>query len=364
MEKKLFIKYIQNRCSDQELEQVISWFEKDAGSVSGRVFLSDLWNQMRDDDQEIDQDFSHLLNRIHHDLNMKNTEELLKRSRNNLPAFKRKKEKLASLMRFAAILFIPLFLGTVFFSGRNLFTSPSVSNVVSPAMMTRVYSPAGSISQVNLPDGTRVWLNYNTTLTYPGSFDDEAREITLTGEAYFEVVHDPSAPFIVKTGDMHVVAVGTSFNVMAYPEDQSVETTLVEGKVILKKKNKEGKFLPVMQMNPGEIATYDDKAGKLNCGFDNVNKYILWKEGKLLFENDPLDVVAKRLSRFYNVEIEIKDPKLAEFTYTATFMDETINQVMELLELATPIDYSIGSRTRHKDGSYTKRKVSIYYKGE
>lgn len=362
MDRELFIKYLQNRCSSKELERVIEWFNNEAGMISGRAFLYKFWEEMRDEEEDLDEGSSKLLHRIHYDINRKESEKLVSESNDNPVRYKKRRRIFQSLIRIAAVLFIPLFIATLYISKNQIsFEIPEAKEKES--VYTNVYSPVGSISQVDLPDGTKVWLNHNTTLIYPQTFSNNSRNVNLTGEAYFEVKHDPDNPFIVETGELDIVATGTEFNVMAFPEADRVEITLASGKVLLKKNRSGGSSKTVLEMIPNEHAVYDSKTNKLVYGYENIDKYILWKEGRIVFQNDPLDRVAESLSRFYNVEIVVEDSILSDYTYTATFVDETLPQVMELLELATPIEYSITSRKKKDDGTFTKRIITIRYKG-
>lgn len=363
MDRELFIKYLQNRCSPEELERVIEWFNNEAGMISGRAFLYKFWEEIRDEEKDLDESSSKLLHRIHYDINRKESEKLINESNDNPVGYRKRRRIFQSLIRIAAVLFIPLFIATLYISNNQIsFELPGAKE--KEPVYTSVYSPVGSISQVDLPDGTKAWLNHNTTLVYPQNFSNNSRYVSLTGEAYFKVKHDPDNPFVVQTDELNIVATGTEFNVMAFPESERVETTLASGKVLLQKKTPEGSSKTVLEMIPNEHAVYDATTNKLVYGYENIDKYILWKEGRIVFQNDPLDRVAERLSRFYNVDFIVEDSILGDYTYTATFVDETLPQVMELLEIATPIEYTITSRKKKDDGSFTKRKVIIKYRGK
>ena len=363
MHKDLFIRYIQNRCTEEELKEILNWFDEEAGTLSGRTFLKKFWEEMRYEEEEPDERSINLLHRIHHELNRKESEILLQKSGNKPLKYKKRKLFLHSLYKVAAILFLPLLLLTAYLSGVRTFKGDQEGEIQEVSYI-RMHSPVGSVSQIDLPDGTRVWLNQNTTLIYPNDFNKRYRQVILTGEAYFQVEQNKDLPFIVNTNELFIVATGTEFNVLALTESDKIETTLVNGKVELKKMSSDGRLQTVLEMQPGEQATYDIDANAIDYASVNTDKYVLWKEGRLVFENDPLDKVAERLGRFYNVDIIVIDRILSDFTYTATFMDETLPQVMELIKLATPVEYNITSRKRMDDGTYSKRKVYISYKGK
>jgi ferric-dicitrate binding protein FerR (iron transport regulator) len=207
-----------------------------------------------------------------------------------------------------------------------------------------------------LGDGTKVFLNHGSKLKYPYRFDGEFRKVFLTGEAYFEVAHNAKVPFIVGTNCIDVKATGTAFNVSAYPDDDAVETTLVEGKVILceRKSNSEIKAL-----TPGECLKFDVKKNSYSLETGNTLKYTAWKDGLLVFKNDNVEDIAKKMARWYNIDVEITNQKIREYPFTATFTDETLPQVLELLSLATPVSYQLTLSKKLPDGSFSKQKVVI-----
>lgn len=362
MNRDLFIKYIQNRCDEKELNEVIHWFQCDAGSLQGRSFLYKFWKEMKDNEEEMDEGAINLLHRIHYDINRKESEKLLQRSKDNAVSFKKRRLFIQRITRIAATLFIPLLMVSIYF----LTTTDKQDMLpaqVSEVTYTRVHSPVGSVSQIELPDGSSVWLNQNTTLIYPNSFSSNTRKVQLEGEAYFNVHHNPAVPFVVSTHELDVVAKGTAFNLMAFPEMDRIEATLAEGKVTLCKVDVNGRVKEVFDMQPGQLAVFNHAKNELSYKQVNIHKYTSWKEGLLVFEDDPLQLVAERLERFYNVEIQIDNSVISEYTYTATFENENLYQVMELMKLATPIEYSITPRKRLDNDSYSKRQVFISYSG-
>ena len=351
MDRELLKKYIRNECSPEELKEVLGWFEKSAATKEGKFALSELWRELPDKGNYAYEaetvDYERILDRIHHDVNLSQT-------------FSKKKGRgvrrsLQFLSRVAAVLFIPLLFLSIY------MTMFKVSVKRSEPLFTEIISPNGSRIHMSLPDGTKVWLNNGSRLKFPLKFSGKVRRVELTGEAFFEVARNKKIPFVVKAGALSVVATGTAFDVMAYPEDKKIETTLKEGEIVICKELPGGKTRRLMVMKPNEHAVYRKQEGKLYYNEENPDKYISWMEGRLIFRNDPLDVVVKRLSRWYNVDIVAKDPRLARFTYTATFVDETLPQVLELLRIATPIDYKMIPRKKLPDGSFSRGQVVIRY---
>jgi len=356
MDIKLLKKFADNKCTPAEVEKVFSWVSQKPDKSSGQALFKNYWDNIEPMEEEPRNTLEqHRLDRIHHIINLNQSERLAK----GTPRFfSVKKISLVQLLsRAAALLLIPvltLFVYTRFFQSGSLIARGDIP-------MNEIVSPAGSRIFLELSDGTKVWLNHGSTMVYPQEFTGKSRVVELTGEGYFEVAHNKAKPFIVEAGGMEVKAVGTNFNVKAYPGNQDFETTLESGKVFILKKNS-GKELAVCEMNPGQHFVFNNTTNKYSLKAEDLAKYVSWKEGTLIFIDDPLDKVAEQLSRWYNVEIKLEAPELNELTYTATFVDESLYQILEMLEIVTPISYTVSDREKMPDGTFTKRKISIYPK--
>ena len=207
-------------------------------------------------------------------------------------------------------------------------------------MYNTVETPLGMRSSLTLPDGTKVWLNAGSKISYPVLFSNQVREVSLSGEAYFEVKKDKSWPFVVSTKNMNVMVTGTTFNCNAYPENDQIQTVLVEGQVTLANQS----ATETQSMNPGELATFNNSNQQITKTKTDLQKYIAWKSGKLMFRDDKMNKVVEKLERWYNVEFEIEDQEIANYIYTATFIDESLDQVLKMLSLSAPIRYTISER--------------------
>jgi len=233
---------------------------------------------------------------------------------------------------------------------------------LSDSSKYEVVAPPNSRTQFELSDGTVVWLNQGSKLTYPHHFVGSTRSVQLDGEAYFEVATNKEIPFVVQAGNLAVKAVGTSFNVKSFREDLKFETSLESGKVIILNGSKDD-AKEVCEMIPGEHFVFDENTNKYSLHEEDLTAYVSWKEGKLVFRENPLDEVVERLSRWYNVKIQLEDPGLEYLTFTATFVDEPLEQVLEMMESIAPISYTIIARSKKSDGTFTEKKVLIHKKG-
>ncbi len=352
MDIELLKKYVRNECTPEELEEVLGWMEERSGTLEGKFLLSELWRDLEEKGYYLPEsevvDYERILDRIHHEMNL--TGAL------HTPVRRGWRRRMGVLMKVAAVLFVPLLLVTMYLYS-FIFGTLGERSVV----YTEVVAPYGSRLHLDLPDGSHVWLNNGSRLRFPLRFHGKIRRVELEGEAYFEVHHNTRQPFVVDAGGLEVVAVGTSFDVMAYPGEEDLEVTLKEGKVLINKRGEGRRTQNLLVMQPRQHAVYRRSQQKLYYVTEDPDKYISWTEGRLIFRNDPLDDVIRRLSRWYNVDIEVEDPRLHDFTYTATFVDESLVQVLDLLKIATPIDYTIIPRKKLPDGSFTRGKVIITY---
>ncbi|MBN2611558.1 MAG: DUF4974 domain-containing protein [Bacteroidales bacterium] len=298
-----------------------------------------------------------------------------------IPEFRSIKNIFYYWQRVAAVIILPVFVAGVLFF--YVFKQRLTSRIVQQ----EITASYGVRSKVNLPDGTDVWLNSGSRITFPSKFLDNKREVFLEGEALFNVADDKLRPFYVNLGEVSVKAIGTTFNVAAYQKDNTFETTLISGKVLMVKQSSSKSDVVLYKIEPRQHAVYNKQERKITVFEDALppvpssekleslkplppelsalkneisdNKYTSWIEGKLIFRNDPMDAVIKRLERWYNVDIQLKDTLLYDFRYTATFVDETLEQVLGLLKLSAPISYSITEREEKNDKSYSKKKVVI-----
>ncbi|MBZ4034167.1 FecR domain-containing protein [Flavobacterium sp. 17A] len=194
--------------------------------------------------------------------------------------------------------------------------------------------PVGGIYAVNLSDGTKVWLNSKSTLKYPVEFSGNKRNVTLEGEAYFEVSKDSHSPFTVKTKSGNVTVLGTHFNVSAYDEDHNFETTLAEGKVKVSGVNQS------VVLNPGQ------QARSKNAGLSVVDVdaavYTSWKDGKFYFENENLKNILTKMARWYNFNVKFEQKALEQIKFTGIVLkDEPIDQFLDVISKSSNIKYKI-----------------------
>ncbi|PTT00941.1 hypothetical protein DBR11_08625 [Pedobacter sp. HMWF019] len=205
-----------------------------------------------------------------------------------------------------------------------------------------IETPRGGQYQVNLPDGTKVWLNAGTVFRYPVCFGvAKERRVELTGEGYFEVAKDKRHPFIVHSPAQEVEVLGTHFNINAYIEEPAVKTTLVEGSVSVYTLNKKNVLNPVL-LKPGQQAVLDTHG--LVVHEADTEQEIAWKNGVFLFNDEPLELIMRRISRWYDVDIEYQGGDRKQLYGGGVSRYENVSKVLEKLELLGGIHFKIEGR--------------------
>ena len=252
----------------------------------------------------------------------------------------------------AAIILIPLLIVGII----STFKLGSLNRLLSEkATIVSIAAPSGARMSFQLPDGTEGVLNGNSSIEYPVPFTNH-RDVKLLGEAYFNVQKDENHPFTVRANLVEVQVLGTKFNVNAYPEEKATKVILEEGKVTCRFPEKQGE----VTLLPNDRIVITER-NMLKDQVDAAN-YTAWREGKLIFRSESMVDVAHRISRWYCVEVEIADQELKTYSFRATFIDDSLEEVLNLLKMTSPIDYKIIQRKKLPDGSFSKKRVELYRK--
>ena len=248
--------------------------------------------------------------------------------------------------RVAAILLIPIVLFSIYW-----FTNEKETATVA---MATIVSPMGARTSFVLPDGSTGWLNSGSELTYPVEFA-EAREVKLNGEAFFHVKHQHGDKFRVRTSGLTVEVLGTQFDVSAYSQEKNISVVLKEGSVQILDKQDQPSYL----MKPDERFQFDKQQNKALISAIDAGEFTSWTMGLLQFKGESLEEVMNKLSRWYNVDIEIRDDQLKSYNFRATFKDEQLGEILKMIALTTPMKYKIEERQQNQNGIYEKMKIVI-----
>ncbi|MEL7586450.1 MAG: FecR domain-containing protein [Prolixibacteraceae bacterium] len=232
--------------------------------------------------------------------------------------------------RIAAILIIPLLIFTVWKQVDE--EKPDVPVEIS---YQEISNPSGIRSSVVLPDGTKVWLNAESRIRYSIPFINKTREVELVGEAFLNVAKNPDSPFEVRVNQFTVRALGTQFNVKAFPGDGQVEVVLKEGSIQLDNNTESAQER--IHLKPNELWVYDKISRSAVLKKVDADEHIAWHRNRLVLNKTTMAELAVQLERWYGVQVEIKDQGLYKYRFTTVFDNEPLHRVIELLEMSSPI---------------------------
>jgi len=259
-------------------------------------------------------------------------------------------------------LFIIISLAAFFLLQKNESVN-TAKKTEPPLVKNEINTKYGSKTNMVLPDGTKVWLNAGSTMTYDRDYGVNVREVSLTGEAYFDVIKNPEKPFIIHTSKINIKVLGTAFNVRCYPDEKNTETSLVRGSLEVTMKDRQEKFI----LKPNEkliISNNDSGPGKTNDTVkktaqtqepvdvielshlsllpqDNSIVETSWVNNRLVFRSETFEDVALKMERWYAVSIVFKDEKLKAKKFTGVFENESADQALAAMQLTTAFSYKI-----------------------
>jgi transmembrane sensor len=349
--KDLIIKFLDKEISHEEEKQLAELIAKDPANKAYFNEIVTIWQ------------FSGTLSKSSSEMDSLAFQKLMSKI-NNEKGKQRKLLPVNILKAAASILFIFALGGVSFY----FFFSGKQQIKVKPQNIT-VSTPFGTRSELKLADGTRVWLNAGSTITYNENYNIGSRTVNLIGEAYFKVAKDPAKPFVVNSGGMKVKALGTAFNVKAYPGDRTLIATLVEGKIVVEGKSiKQGSFSYTLKPNQNITLTTVKTLGiqkkimpaRKNVSLEKLDKresrpienvslqsnintvfFTSWKDKRWIIERASFNTLAEMLERRYNVKIIYNPVEMAQISFTGTIENETLEQVIHILQLSAPLKYKL-----------------------
>lgn len=332
---QLLLNYTRGKYSFGDYKRIAAWFRDNDSRDDIRLAIRDHWDDFSTEGEESPKNLENIYNHL--------LEQIQQEQPAPQPLYKR---VITLYSKIAAVLLLPLM----------IYAAISLGNkeTADGTAFAEIYAPPGARTRFILPDGSNGWLNSNTRLKYPLNFTTN-RHLELSGEAYFEVSKNAEFPFTVSTSALDIRVLGTIFSVSAIPEDNTTEVILQEGSVEL---DNPGIGLR-STIDPDQKFTFNKSDRKYQTSAINAQQYNAWKDGLLIFRNEPLGDVFKRLSRWYNVKINITDQQITKYKYRATFKNEPIEEVIRLIALTVPIEYKIQKRAYDEQGLYTVREITI-----
>jgi ferric-dicitrate binding protein FerR (iron transport regulator) len=274
--------------------------------------------------------------------------------------FERKKTKKPLFMRpwlqYAASIALAITIGlSVYLFRQNRSSEETLQAEVKEYV---VNADKGQKSSIILPDGTKIWLNSYTKITYSSDYGISDRTLSLTGEAYFEVVKDPTKRFIVKAGEMEVEALGTAFNVKAYNEDARIVATLLSGSVQTTVAGK------TARLAPDQSASFNRENKQLSIDdSENAADALIWRKDELILKNQTLEEIAVILNRLYNVEIIFESEATKKHSFSGIVKNNSLKNVIETIGLTAPVSFEITTDDkiilREKTNTNLKKKMPM-----
>jgi len=258
-----------------------------------------------------------------------------------------RKEIVAKIYRYAAVILVAILLGV---GGYYIANQNQASEIYSEILPPETLE----LQEHILPDGSVVTLNSNSKISFPKRFKGNVREVTITGEAFFDVKSNPEKPFVINAGEARVKVLGTSFNVSAYPEQEKVEIIVETGKVqVTRKTNTSTKETSSLLLTPGEKGTFSEKSNKLEKNVNADRNYLAWKTRNLVFEETPLNQVISHLKKVYRVDIQLTDKELNNLVLTAEFNKKPVDFILNVIQLTFDLELE------EKNGQYILSKQEI-----
>jgi len=313
---QLFEKFLQKQASPEEIETLIQWIKQ---NDSFQNWLDEEWDmaspQMEASLQQ------QLLKQI--------KEEVGLHSKDLLPAKENKFRKIfLYTARIASVVILLLLTGlSVYYYTKN-------QQAIMPDMVVSVEK--GQKANIVLPDGTNVSINSDSKLSYGSRFNQKERVLSLEGEAYFEVAPDEKRPFIVETNNLNVRALGTSFNVKSYEEENDVSTVLMTGKVEVTSDK------DCIILNPNERIVFDKQTGLMaKNNVDNAYDYANWKHNTLTFNGETFESIVYTLERYYNIQIVFESESLKKHRFRGTPSNTSLESILQILSLTSPLSYEV-----------------------
>jgi len=357
----LLTRYLENKCTSEEKFQLYELLTSSDNERSFKEVIFSHLNEFRegqDDNNSVD--FGRIYNELITEIKRRETRAS---ERQLFQKRIRVKRLVFGVMAVAAVFCIAFFLGTLFNHSPEL-RSTSQNTLAGDCEIT---APLGARSEVRLNDGTEVMLNAGSSIKYRSDYNLHNRDLVLEGEAYFKVARNSELPLIVTAGNINIKATGTEFNVKAYTDEGIIETTLVDGEIeISQNGNKNSDRILVLE--PSQKALYAYETDQLtlekikeieplavkppNIVTDkllvssktDVEQVTAWTKNKLIIRRENLESLCTKLQRKYDVTFIFRDEKIKKYRFSGILLDETFEQVMDVIKLTAPVDYILDGK--------------------
>jgi transmembrane sensor len=339
--KEKIRRFASDKFSFNDYLSVTSYFKNEEFNEELKECMAHDWDDTENTSSN-QESLNFLLNKLHHQINQNsivkaNTSQYLYRL----------------FSKVAVFLLVPALVTIAVLSYLSINSPDKVES------WAEIHSPAGTRTKFQLPDGTQGWLNSGSSIKYPVNFMKN-RNVEIYGEVWFDVVHLNSKEFRVKTPYFDVKVLGTQFNVLYYDNESTAEVVLEKGKVLVLGKDGEVKD----ELKPDQQLVYNISSKEIIKTNIDSKTLTSWKDGLLIFKNTPMSEIARSLERKYNTEIILHGDLLKASIFRATFQDEDIDQICQMLATVAPIKYKIHKGEKLPNSTFTKRKIEMWLKNQ
>lgn len=326
--EEIIIRSLQKTATEEEIQILNDWLREDKQHIELYCQLEEIWNSRN---QLTDATIQDGWNRLCKDITARPPKD------KSGSLYKRQTRFL--WMRYIAAVFVGIVIASTAWVG---FQSKEVTIEKELLVQNKIYNQNG-VQAVLLPDHSQVWLNENSTISYPEQFKEKERLVSLTGKAYFDIRKNIAKPFIVRTGDIEVKVTGTEFFVESTAENNAL-ITLISGGVDIQYRNESGKSISA-SLTPGQQADINKLNGEIHITDVETHYYTVWKDGTYCFTDEPLENIVLLLARHYNLSIQV-DPSLQKKRFTGRVTSgDNISDVMEVINTSYPVKYRITGNT-------------------
>jgi transmembrane sensor len=320
--KNLIAKKLANQCTPEDVSELGHWTSLSDGNLKKFKQFELVWKYSgktvaNPESFNTDRAWKKMEQRIQRYENQENT---------FVPKRNLRARLMPVMMRVAAVLVIAV--GAWFMLQQE--STPVTHTIAADAKLDEA---------VVLPDGTRIYLNQGSQLSYTDEFNENSRSINFDGEAYFEIAANPEKPFVISTQNLGVKVLGTSFNLSSIKQDDFIELHLQSGTVLVYSVDEQGKMLEQLQLNPGEKATFTKESGVLKRDEIQSANHLAWRTGVLEFHNTPLTEVLEELSKTYDLNF-VTEHNCSNFMLTARFDNESAESILQTLEFVFNLNIS------------------------
>lgn len=319
MLNELLHKYLYKQPSPKEAQQIKRWINTVPDPEMEKT-LFELWENHTINEPRNWKSYHIVTGQLQPALNNQN------RTKTSRPSLSR------YLIRIAAILLLPLLLATGVY-----YVTKQYDHRIYAATQYRMETGKGERATLVLPDGTKVSLNSESSFTYPATFGKTNRDVHLEGEAYFEVTHDKKLPFIVQAKQTQVKVLGTTFNIHTYPDDDWIETALVEGKVEFYEMDNPKNRVTLL---PDQTARFNTTTHQFEKNTIEQRLATAWKRGEIIFRSASWPDIINQISKYYGIMIKQEGTKIPQEQFTVSFLHEDVNNVLQNLQVHYRFTYN------------------------